>query len=47
MATTESIPADLFLAGYPPEISEVAERLRGVVHVAVPGRSSAFEPAGG
>lgn len=36
MATTESIPAELFLAGYPPEISEVAERLRGVVHVAVP-----------
>lgn len=37
MATTESIPPDLFLAGYPPEISDVAERLRGVVHEAVPG----------
>jgi len=37
MATTESIPPDLFLVGYPPEISDVAERLRGVVHEAVPG----------
>jgi hypothetical protein len=33
----EPIPPDLFLSGYPPEIREIAERLRGVVHRAVPG----------
>ena len=36
MAAPASIPPDLFLAGYPPEIREVAERLRGVVREAVP-----------
>ncbi len=32
----ETIPADLFLSGYPPEIRDIAERLRNVVHKAVP-----------
>jgi hypothetical protein len=36
MAPREWIPPGLFLSGYPPEIRELAERLRAVVHVAVP-----------
>jgi hypothetical protein len=32
----ESIPPELFLSGYPPEIRDIAERLRSVVHEAVP-----------
>lgn len=36
MGTSESIPPDLFLSAYPPEIREVAERLRAVVRAAVP-----------
>jgi hypothetical protein len=36
MASPEPIPPDLFLSGYPHEIRELAERLRGVVHEAVP-----------
>ncbi len=36
MAAIESIPADLFLSGYSPDIQEVAERLRTVVRDAVP-----------
>jgi hypothetical protein len=32
----ESIPPELLLAGYPREIHEIAERLREVVHAAVP-----------
>ena len=32
----EPIPPDLFLSGYSPEIGDLAERLRGVVHEAVP-----------
>ena len=36
MAAPEPIPPDLFLSGYPQEIRDVAERLRGVVHEAVP-----------
>jgi hypothetical protein len=32
----EPIPPDLFLSGYPPEIRDVAERLRSVVNEAVP-----------
>ena len=36
MATRESVPTDLFLSGYSLEIREVAERLRAVVHDAVP-----------
>lgn len=32
----ESIPAELFLSAYPPDIRDLAERLRGVVHEAVP-----------
>jgi hypothetical protein len=36
MSATEPIPPDLFLAGYPDEIRELAERLRTVVHEAVP-----------
>jgi hypothetical protein len=36
MGTSESIPPDLFLSGYPPEIQQVAERLRAVVRAAVP-----------
>lgn len=35
-AKPESVPPDLFLAGYPARIREVAERLRGVVDEAVP-----------
>lgn len=31
-----SVPPDLFLAGYDPEIRDVAARLRDVVHEAVP-----------
>ncbi len=36
MVAKESIPPELFLAGYPREISDLAERLRGVVFEAVP-----------
>jgi hypothetical protein len=36
MAARESIPADLFLSGYPPDIREMAERLRAIVRSAVP-----------
>ena len=36
MASPESIPAELFLDGYQPEIREIAERLRDVVRWAVP-----------
>ena len=36
MAARESIPPDLFLAGFAPDIRDVAERLRGVVREAVP-----------
>ena len=36
MAKQEPIPPELFLSAYPPEIRELAERLRGVVHEAVP-----------
>jgi hypothetical protein len=36
MAAPEPIPPELFLAGYSPEIREIAERLRDVVHDAVP-----------
>jgi hypothetical protein len=36
MPARDPIPADLFLSGYPPEIRELAERLRAVVHQAVP-----------
>lgn len=36
MPAPESIPPDLFLAGYPTEIGDIAERLRAVVHEAVP-----------
>jgi hypothetical protein len=32
----QSIPPELFLSGYPPEIRDIAERLRGVVQEAVP-----------
>jgi hypothetical protein len=32
----ESIPPELFLDGYPPAIQRVADRLRAVVHRAVP-----------
>jgi hypothetical protein len=32
----ETIPPELFLAGYPPAIQDVAERLRAVVRRAVP-----------
>ena len=31
-----AIPADLFLDGYPPEIRDVADRLRDIVREAVP-----------
>jgi hypothetical protein len=31
----EPIPPDLFLSGYPPEIQDIAGRLRDVVHQAV------------
>ena len=30
------IPPELFLSGYPPEIRDIAERLRSVVHDAIP-----------
>lgn len=36
MAPTDTIPADLFLSGYAPEIRDIAERLRDVVAAAVP-----------
>ena len=36
MAVRESIPTELFLSGFPPEIREIAERLRTVVQEAVP-----------
>jgi len=36
MTAQGAIPPDLFLAGYPPEIQELADRLRGVVREAVP-----------
>ena len=36
MTAQGAIPPDLFLAGYPPEIEELADRLRGVVREAVP-----------
>jgi hypothetical protein len=32
----EAIPAELLLSAYPPDIRDLAERLRGVVHEAVP-----------
>jgi hypothetical protein len=36
MTAQGAIPPDLFLAGYPPEIQELADRLRGIVREAVP-----------
>ena len=36
MTPQVAIPPDLFLAGYPPEIQELADRLRAVVREAVP-----------
>jgi hypothetical protein len=36
MSPPKPIPPELFLTGYPPEIGDVAERLRGVVREAVP-----------
>ena len=36
MASREPIPADLFLSGYTPEIRDISERLRDVVHEAAP-----------
>lgn len=36
MAAPESIPQELFLSGYPDAIRDIAERLRRVVHEAVP-----------
>jgi len=36
MNAQSAIPPDLFLAGYPPEIQELADRLRAVVREAVP-----------
>lgn len=36
MKAQEPIPPDLFLSGYAPEIRDIADRLRGVVHDAVP-----------
>ena len=36
MAVPASIPPELFLSGYPAEIRDVAERLRDIVHDAVP-----------
>ena len=35
-AKPEPIPPDLFLSGHPPEIRDLADRLRAVVHEAVP-----------
>jgi len=37
MAAQQPIPPDLFLSGYEPDIRSVADRLRSVVHRAVPG----------
>src|ERR687892_1850149 len=37
MAARESVPAEIFLSGYSDEIRHIAERLREVVHEAVPG----------
>jgi len=34
--TTRSVPPELFLISYPDEIRDIAERLRQVVHQAVP-----------
>ena len=36
VAAPESIPPDLFLSAYPPDIQEIADRLRVVVQEAVP-----------
>lgn len=36
MAAPEPIPPEFFLSAYPLDIVELAERLRGVVHEAVP-----------
>ena len=36
MTARDAVPADLFLAGYPGEIREIAERLRDVVREAAP-----------
>ena len=36
MPPATPIPTDLFLAGYSPDIEELAEQLRGIVHRAVP-----------
>ena len=36
MTAQVAIPPDLFLAGYPPEIQELADRLRATVRQAVP-----------
>jgi len=36
MAAPPSIPPELFLSGYPPEVVDIAGRLRGVVFEAVP-----------
>ena len=36
MAAPQPIPPELFLASYPPEIRDLAEQLRSVVHEAVP-----------
>lgn len=36
MTTRESLPPELFLSGYPAEIRDTADRLRAVVHEAVP-----------
>lgn len=36
MPVRDAIPPELFLSGYADEIQEVASRLRGVIHEAVP-----------
>lgn len=36
MPGSPPIPPDLFLSGYPPEIRDLADRLRGIVREAVP-----------
>jgi len=36
MEALEPIPPELFLSGFPTEIRDIAERLRSVVHEAVP-----------
>jgi hypothetical protein len=36
VAERASIPPDLFLSGYPDEIRQLSERLRGIVNEAVP-----------